>query len=145
MKRHLTTIAAALLGLAASAPAASALCAASPMDGAWRNVNPDTRSITKVEFSTVCNDVIHNGRPASGPDARIHLWGSCSPSDCDWGTIGSERVDDGWFYAFKDDGFAKRHIYTRMAGSDRLRVFIRTDFTDPGREDYESDNYFVRR
>ena len=32
---------------------AQALCAANPMDGVWQNVNPNTRSLVKVEYALV--------------------------------------------------------------------------------------------
>jgi hypothetical protein len=41
--------------------------------GRWRNVDQGTKSITTVEIST------REGRQ------YVHLWGKCSPEDCDMG------------------------------------------------------------
>lgn len=46
---------------------------ASSLDGTWKNSDPNTRGITKVIIS------------ASG--TRIQTFGSCSPTDCDWGKV----------------------------------------------------------
>lgn len=41
--------------------------------GRWRNVDPRTRGITTIEV-----------RPTP-TGAAVHLWGACSPDDCDMG------------------------------------------------------------
>jgi len=133
----------AALGLSLIAGSASASCLFPQEDGNWRNVDRSTRSITTTNIDFTCQDVILKGqRP--GPSWHLRLWGSCSPTDCDWGKKAARKLDSGWIYAYYDQGFAKRHVYARMSGADRLRVYIRTDFSDPARADYNSDNTFVR-
>lgn len=141
--RRLILIAAASLGLTATA--ASASCLAQPESADWRNVDGETRSITRASIRFVCQDQILNGRPyPPGAPFYIRLWGSCSPRDCDWGEVAARRLDNGWIFGRIDQGFAKRELWAKMSG-DRLRVYVRTDFTDPSRADYNSDNYFVLR
>src|SRR4051794_17434350 len=41
--------------------------------GIWKNTDPDTRGITKVQIR-LDND-----------KAFVRTWGRCHPSDCDWG------------------------------------------------------------
>lgn len=43
--------------------------------GVWRNEDPQTRSITRLEIAS------------DGAALKIHMWGKCHPSDCDWGEI----------------------------------------------------------
>ncbi|HAC66126.1 MAG TPA: hypothetical protein DCF68_21985 [Cyanothece sp. UBA12306] len=42
---------------------ASALCIQPDEEGSWRNTDPQTRSITRVELRFVCQDQILNGQP----------------------------------------------------------------------------------
>ena len=45
-----------------------------------------------------------------------------------------------------DQGFAKRYVHARMSQHrpGQLWVHWRTDFVDPGRADYEKDEWFRR-
>lgn len=126
---------------------ASASCIVPPEDGRWQNVDPNTRSLTRVDLRFVCQDVILNGQPhPPGPPWYMHLWGKCHPSDCNWGEVGATRLPSGHVYATYDQGFAKRYVYARMSVvfPGRLWVWTWTDFTDPSRPDYSSSNYFER-
>ncbi|MCG6902184.1 MAG: hypothetical protein LJE68_05830 [Rhodobacter sp.] len=142
MKR-IALIAAAVLGLTMSAHTASAICLAQPENGNWRNIDSNTRSITRATIRFQCQDQILNGRPyPPGAPWYIHLWGSCSPSDCDWGEVPARRLENGWIFGRIDQGFARRELWVKMSGG-RLRVYVRTDFTDPNRADYNTDNFFT--
>lgn len=126
---------------------AHALCLAQPEDGSWINSDPQTRSLTRIELRFNCQDQILNGQPyPPGPPWRVHIWGSCSPQDCDWGQADAERLSTNHIYAFYDQGFARRHVYARMSQyrPGQLWVYTYTDFTDPNRPDYDVHNWFVR-
>lgn len=145
--RCLVAAAILLLGLAA-APPAVALCAAQEEDGQWVNADHNTRSITRINLRFVCQDQILNGQlHPPGPPWYMHLFGACSPSDCDWGEVGAQRLSSGHIYGTYDQGFARRYVYARMSQyrPGQLWVYLYTDFTDPGRPDYEVHNWFVRR
>lgn len=43
--------------------------------GTWKNIDSNTRGITTVKINV------------SGTAVMIHAWGSCTPRDCDWGTV----------------------------------------------------------
>lgn len=43
--------------------------------GTWKNVDSNTRGITTLEITV------------SGTAVNVHAWGSCTPKDCDWGTV----------------------------------------------------------
>ncbi len=140
-RKTLFTAAALCLGLMAGS--ASAGCSDPAEDGGWRNINPATDSITRVRVNYSCRE-LRNVWLQPEVSWSMHLWGACTPRDCDWGTARARRLDTGWLHAHYDQGYAKRDVYARMVGGGRLRVTIRTDFTDPARPDYTSDNYFVQ-
>ena len=126
---------------------ADAQCIAQPEDGRWTNIDPATRSITRAVLRFTCQDQVLNGQPyPPGPPWHIHLWGKCHPTDCDWGETGATRLSSGWIYGTYNQGFARRYVYARMSQTrpGLLRIYIWTDFTDPGRADYASDNLFRR-
>jgi hypothetical protein len=124
--------------------------------GNWVNIDASTRGITHLKVDVSCNDVILCGVDANGnvtctppaPPYQIHIWGKCTPSDCDWGTVpGNDYyASDGthWKYFFYNQGFAKRYVYikpsVRFPGD--LFMWMYTDFTDAGRADYISTNWF---
>jgi hypothetical protein len=76
----------------------------------------------------------------------MHIFGRCTPTDCDWGEIGAQRLSTGHIYAVYNQGFATRYVYARMSQyrPGQLWVYTYTDFADPGRPDYELQNWFVR-
>jgi hypothetical protein len=118
-------------------------------EGAWVNYDPNTRSITKVNVRFQCQDQIRNGQlyPPGYP-YYIHLWGSCYPTDCDWREHGATRNSSGWIRTTIDHGFATRYVWVKAYTGyavDWLRVWIWTDFDDPGRADYASNNWFLRQ
>jgi len=43
--------------------------------GNWTNSDPNTGGLTKLAITV------------SGASASVHAWGSCHPTDCDWGTV----------------------------------------------------------
>ncbi|MEA2083067.1 MAG: hypothetical protein U9O82_02275 [Thermodesulfobacteriota bacterium] len=52
--------------------------------GKWINTDKNTRGITKIFF---------NGD--GGGKMNIHVWGKCSPRDCDWGWKNCNSYADG--------------------------------------------------
>lgn len=122
-----------------------AQCTTPKEEGSWRNIDANTSSITQLRIKYICQDQVLNGVPCCppGPPYKIHLYGKCEPSDCDWGEIGANRVENGWIFGTYDQGFAKRYVYTQMSPDQKtLYLWIETDFVDPNRQDYTSEDWF---
>lgn len=133
----------------------ASMCIVPPEEGNWRNYDSQTRGITRIKFRMECRDASQTS--CSGGICRttfaveshyfIHLYGSCYPTDCDWGEVEGEKLTgslDGWYLFHYNQGFAKRYVYVRTytAWPGWLRLWIFTDFTDPGRDDYVMDDWF---
>lgn len=129
---------------------AHALCAEQPEDGSWVNSDPNTRSLTRAKLRFICQDQVRNGQIyPPGPPWYIHLWGKCHPTDCDWGEVGAQWRTVGtrdYIYTVYHHGFATRYVYADMSQSrpGQLWIWMWTNFTDPGRSDYASSNWFRR-
>jgi hypothetical protein len=125
-------------------------CAEQPEDGQWVNADPNTRSLTRANLRFICQDQVLNGQLyPPGPPWYMHLWGACSPTDCDWGEVGAQAVTVGtrnFVHAVYRQGFATRYVYADMSlfRAGQLWIWMWTDFTDPARPDYESQNWFTR-
>ena len=140
----------ATLGTLSVSKSASALCVVNPMDGVWQNIDANTRSITKVEYRTHCNDTrvcdqYGNCSPVPNSIAAIRLFGACSPTACDWGWSPVYRhATAPWNYTIYNQGFARREVFVQYSNN-QLTVFVRTKFTDnSGRQNYETWNYFKK-
>ncbi|MEV4641263.1 hypothetical protein AB0J80_28365 [Actinoplanes sp. NPDC049548] len=129
----------------------SRLCSGHGVEyGDWVNADPATRSIVRAQLRdcqpvTTCTGDICTITYDAG--WSMHLFGACSPTPCDWGwSAGRFRLSNGQIPATYDQGFAKRYVWAAMSQyrPGQLWIAVRTDFTDPARPDYESQDWFVR-
>ncbi|MEM6321238.1 MAG: hypothetical protein AAF960_26510 [Bacteroidota bacterium] len=95
--------------------------------GNWVNVDGNTRGITKMSIT-------QNGN-------TIHLFGSCSPTDCDWGKT-SLFYDGKCYQAEYDHGFATRYIKLHKQPDGRIKMEMLNDYHDK-RVD-RTDIYYFR-
>lgn len=111
--------------------------------GTWENTEPGTRGITRI--------VIRDRRGR----LRMRVFGSCRPTDCDWGRtrpvvygpdVSSDPLRDARAVtAVYDNGFSETILVIRAARRDRLRVRALTRFTDGSRRsNYVMTYSFVR-
>lgn len=148
LTRVCTVMAALALAMAAWPATVGAQCIQPQEEGSWVNADANTRSLTRIQLRFVCQDQIHNGQPyPPGPPWYVHVFGKCHPTDCDWAEVGAQQLGTGHVYAFYDQGFAKRYVYSRMSQyrPGQLWVYTWTDFTDPNRPDYGVHNWFRRQ
>ncbi len=102
---------------------------ASPFRGQWRNGNPQTRGITKLEIGQ------------QGAVLLVHAWGACRPQDCDWGAekgaVTANSASVAW-----DQGFVLRRM-TLTPDAGRLHVVVDSVYRD-SRPPHRLEEYFVK-
>jgi hypothetical protein len=131
MFKYALAMTTALAVTAINAPAFAG--SASTMVGTWVNVDRNTRGITKVIITE------------SGNQYEIQAFGSCSPTDCDWGksalTTYGENVQDATHKAGTtqfNPGFAQTLLTVKQAGN-QINLDGFTRFTDnSGRQNYHN-------
>jgi len=140
--RALAVSAAVAIASLAAATNARAQCIDPPQRCNWVNVNPNTRSITHARIEFTCVDVVQAGVPPP-PSWHITLFGRCHPTDCPWGRIPGRSGPGGSILASYDQGFATRAVRITRVGT-RINIRIATNFRDPGRTDYVSNDLMRR-
>jgi hypothetical protein len=131
--------------------ARAALCSA-PMVGDWRNINGSTNAMTRALVDFDCQDVIlcdTDGHCTGGDSAYyMHVYGKCSPTDCDWGRKRADDMGGGWIRSIYGFGFKTSHVWLKTYnyyGLTYLRVWVYNDFASwDGRTDYTTDEWFLR-
>jgi hypothetical protein len=106
--------------------------------GHWDNTDHNTDNITRIHVA-----------PSGGwGDVKVHAWGACHPTDCDWGTsVG--HFEGGWggekVKVEFNSGFSVTKLELRGAPGGQLEYKAHTKFTDgSGRPPYESAGEFYR-
>lgn len=108
----------------------------------WRNVDPDTRDITRVVIT-----------PGAGiAPVKVKVYASCGASECAWqqvdGHWGSTGTDTIAAKVFSKNAqgyvFATRKVTLRLDGPSTLAYQLRTDYADPGRQDHVVSGYLDR-
>lgn len=126
---------------ASLAVAQSAYLAASltEFSGLWRNVDSATRDLTRISVRQSDNAFF------------VHVFGSCSPTDCDWGetslsVAAEDTAERRVATAFYDQGFAEvRLTMVSAPGSNVVEYTTFTHFKDgSGRRDYQSQGVLRR-
>jgi hypothetical protein len=116
MKRLVVVLAlatAAALMLVGCTPMVALPSADEAFWGMWVNEDPDTGGITRVEIAPW----------------TVHMWGSCTPTDCDWGEA-PYAIHEDQLHVVWDQGFVVHvQILEIMAGGS-LRVDTTSYYTD---------------
>jgi|APFre7841882724_1041349.scaffolds.fasta_scaffold10175_1 hypothetical protein len=111
--------------------------------GEWENVNPDTRGVTALKITV------------TGTDVKVHAWGQCHPTDCDWGNmqayaygpnVSSNLAATAMAVSVvHKESFAERLMILRSSGT-QLQAATYTRFTDrSGRTNYADVEMFKRK
>ena len=85
--------------------------------GEWINIDPNTKSITKIIIKGL------NGR------LMAHTFGKCSPGDCDWG-IAPVTKRRGSFIASYQQNFAIKKLIITPSSMRTLRVRLSVKYKD---------------
>ncbi len=106
--------------------------ASDALDGSWVNDNADTLGTTQV---VVRRD---NGR------ILVHVWGRCTPSDCDWGETSADTYK-GYLVANFDHGFSMVRMQLVPLPDGRLLMAYRSEYRDGSdRTDKGTAEFFSR-
>jgi hypothetical protein len=145
MMKYFSTVGVAFVLGVTLADVSSALCAAPQLrDGAYVNVDPNTRTITRISLAFRCDSVARTVRGSDGIGTIVHdadpffqviVWGSCTPRDCDWGTTEARLHRHEWsshdsYVAVYDHGFARRTVEIFPIGSEELRLVVSSTYND---------------
>lgn len=99
------------------------------LNGLWVNTDSKTRSITKINISS--------------NTTRLRAWGSCSPTDCDWGTVSLSKYGTGYRAIFNTSVAKRTLILTRMSNG-TIKMTATYDYKDR-RPTKKTTNYFKKR
>ncbi|ARM30075.1 hypothetical protein [Prosthecochloris sp. HL-130-GSB] len=111
--------------------------------GTWKNIDADTRGVTRLEINR------------DGNEFRLHAWGKCHPEDCDWGEVPayaygasvSSNIEQTAraVTAVFTEGFKVTFIELKPMAQNRLRADVFTRFTDnSNRTNYTASYTFQR-
>ena len=137
--------------LAAVCAAASALfvlgatqanAAVNDFVGQWTNQDSNTADVTRVTVTR------------TGANLRVNVFGSCHPTDCDWGAVnatafaatagGNLNNDADVVMATYTQGFARKTVLLRLNGAN-IAYEVFTEFTDSsGRANYRTSGRLNR-
>ena len=122
------------------APIARASLCSAPLVGDWHNINASTNAMTRALVSFTCSDVIlcDTSGHCTGGDSyySTQMFGKCSPTDCNWGTVRAYPQYDGWIKSTYNFGFKTSSVWLKTYsyyGLTYLRVWVYNDFTPCGR------------
>ena len=99
--------------------------------GTWVNQNPTTANNTKLVITQ--ND----------SELKVHAWGKCSPTDCDWGEQSGGIVDGAGVVTW-DQGFVIRKMKLTLEGNNQLRSVTESVYSD-SRPRRRSEEVFVKQ
>jgi hypothetical protein len=113
--------------------------------GQWKNINSNTRGITKIHISNA-------GRNGN---VKVRAWGQCHPTDCSWGSVNgyaygpkvSSNINSSAkaISAIFKTGFSQTLMIIHRKGRNRLRVETLTRFTDNSRRTAYQGIYIFAR
>jgi len=102
-------------------------------NGTWINTNSNTRGLTKVIVT------------GAGGKASVHVWGKCTPEDCDLGWSNCNSYLDGHLSTTYRNDFSVRTLTITLPSSGRLKVQMHTHFIDDSDRADQDATYTFRR
>lgn len=80
----------------------------------WFNLDKDTLINTKLEISDVEGNI------------KVHAWGKCSPTDCDWGSENASNISEGKYNVIWNPGFAQRSMLLELHNESIIPTITKT-------------------
>ncbi len=113
MKKAVLALGLAALLLGGCAPIVAPPAADEAFWGAWESVDPNTGGITHAVIAPWV----------------VHMWGACTPTDCDWGET-TYAIHEDELHVVWDQGFAVLAQVLTLLPGDLLRVDTTNYYTD---------------
>jgi len=102
------------------------------LTGSWINEDLETRGVTQITVRRDSSTII------------VHVWGSCRPTDCDWGEAEAE-LWNGIPMVVWNHGFSTVRMQLVQQPDRRLLLAYRTEYHDEsGRKDNGRAEFFAR-
>ena len=104
------------VGSTLTAAPAHALCSGSSQaNGTWKNIDPNTNSVTKVVLDWGCADqaLCDTSGHCVYPAGSIRVFGKCHPTDCDWGSRRTYAENGGWESATYKHSWATKSVWVK--------------------------------
>ncbi len=105
--------------------------ATATFEGTWTNQDPSTANNTKLVITQ------------NGSELKVHAWGKCTPTDCDWGEQSGGIVDDAGVVTW-DQGFVIRKMKLTLEGNNQLRSVTESVYSD-SRPRRKTEEVFVKQ
>ena len=103
------------------------------LSGTWYGT-ANTRSMTKLKIYK------------AGSRVKVHAWGKCHPSDCNWGVKNAYVINSKKIEVFWDQGFVRRRMVVRKVGLNRVKVRTFSHYADgSGRADKVTVEYMHKQ
>lgn len=99
--------------------------------GTWTNKDQNTGGNTKLVITQ--ND----------SEVKVHAWGKCQPTDCDWGEQAGGIIDNAAVVTW-DQKFVIRKMKLTLEGNNELRAVTESVYND-NRPRRRSEEVFVRQ
>ncbi len=117
-----------------ASPAQANLSKVPAFIGEWCNKDFKTAGITRVHIRQVGNEL------------KAHMWGRCSPKECDWGeAMATVRENGEWLSIIWDQGFVVREQKLQLQPDGTLSVASHSHYKDnSGRADRDSTEQFAQ-
>ncbi|MGH9898532.1 MAG: hypothetical protein ACRD4L_06755 [Pyrinomonadaceae bacterium] len=107
--------------------------------GSWMTANSKTRGIVRINVTT------------DDDELKVHAFGACSPSPCDWGQTSGTVFSDGInstkglaFSAVYDFGFMETHLQAKVKKGVLVVASFNKFKDDSGRSNYFSREFFYQ-
>ncbi len=99
------------------------------IDGTWKNKDTNTGGITKVIIS--------------GNETKIHAYGKCHPTDCDWEKTTLSKSGS-TYRATYNQGFATKKLTITLQANGEMKLVVFADYND-NRPDKTSTYYMKKQ
>ena len=136
--RHVSVMHKAPVGYRCRASGKKAICtqpqqqAQLALTGTW-HASQNARSLAQLKIYKVGNKI------------KVHAWGVCHPTNCDWGTRNAQFINNRKIIVRFNQGFVTRRIVITKTAPNKIKVYTLSHYTDnSGRGDRRVVEYMYK-